>query len=85
MGVFPFLSLRIFPQSIVTLNTNLLSVAVKVTAHKITTFCSVYVPPCNHFKFNPKYLQDVNNHLTSPFILMGDFNGHHNLWGSSFP
>ena len=53
------------PQSIVTLNTNLQVVAVKVTAHKTITLCSVYLPPRNHFNF----------------ILMGDFNGHHTLWG----
>ena len=37
------------PQSIVTLNTNLQAVAVKVTAHKTITLCSVYLPPHNHF------------------------------------
>ena len=42
------------PQSIVTLNTNLQAVAVKVTAHKTITLCSVYLPPRNHFNFNPK-------------------------------
>ena len=69
------------PQSIVTLNTNLQAVAVKVTAHKTITLCSVYLPPRNHFNFNPKDLQSVIDPLPSPFILMGDFNGHHTLWG----
>ena len=69
------------PQSIVTLNTNLQAVAVKVTAHKTITLCSVYLPPRNHFNFNPKDLQSVIDQLPSPFILMGDFNGHHTLWG----
>ena len=55
--------------------------AVKVTAHKIITLCSVYLPPRNHFHFNPKDLQDVIDQLPSPFILMGDFNGHYTLWG----
>ena len=44
------------PQSIVTLNTNLQDVAVKVTAHKTITLCSVYLPPRNNFYFNPKDL-----------------------------
>ena len=68
------------PQSIVTLNTHLQAVAVKVTAHKTITLCSVYLPR-NHFNFNPKDLQNVIDQLPSPFILMGDFNGHHTLWG----
>ena len=69
------------PQSIVTLNTHLQAVNVKVTAHKTITLCSVYLPPRNHFNFNPKDLQSVIEQLPSPFILMGDFNGHHTLWG----
>ena len=82
-GVFPFLSLIIFPtpQSIVTLNTNLQAVAVKVTAHKTMTLCSVYLPPRNHFNFNPKDLQGLIDQQPSPLILMGYFNGHHTLWG----
>ena len=63
------------------MNTNLHAVAVKVTAHKTVTLCSVYLPPRNNFNFNPKDLQDVIDQLLSPFILMGDFNGHHTLWG----
>ena len=55
--------------------------AVEVTAHKTITLCSVYLPPRNHFNFNPKDLQNVIDQLPSHFILMGDFNGHHTLWG----
>ena len=54
--------------------------AVKVIAHKTISLCSVYLPPHNHFNFNLKDLQDVIDQLPSPFILMGDFNGHHTLW-----
>ena len=68
------------PQSIVTLNTNLQAVAVKVTAHKTIILCSVYLPPRNHFNFNPKDLQNLIEKLPPPFILMGDFSGHHTLW-----
>ena len=55
--------------------------AVKVTAHKNITLCSVYLPPRNHFNFNPKDLQNVIDQLPSPFILMGYFNCHHTLSG----
>ena len=44
--------------------------AVKVTAHKSITLCSVYLPPRNHFNFNSKDLQNVIDQLPSPFILM---------------
>ena len=63
------------PQSIVTLNTNLQAVDVKVTAHKTITLCSVYLPPRNYFYFNPKDLQNVIDQLPSPFIGLLDSNG----------
>ena len=69
------------PESIVTLNTNLQAQAVKVTANKTITLCSVYLPHRNHFNFNPKDLHNVIDQLPSPFILMRYFNGHHTLWG----
>ena len=55
--------------------------AVKVTAHKTITLCSVYLPPRNNFNFSLKDLQYLIDQLPSPFIFMRDFNGHHNLWG----
>ena len=55
--------------------------ALTITAHKTITLCSVYLSPRNHFNFNPKDLQNVIDQLPSPFILMGEFNGHHTLWG----
>ena len=69
------------PPSLVTLNTNLQVVAVKVTAHKTITLSSVYLPPRNKFNFHPKDLQDLIDQLPSSFCFMGDFNGHHTLWG----
>ena len=68
-------------QSILDLNTNLQAVAVRVTAHKTFTICSIYLPPRNHFTFNPRDLQDLIDQLPTPFIIMGDFNAHHTMWG----
>ena len=69
------------PQSVVALNTNLQAVAVRVTGHKAITICSIYLPPRNNFNFNPRYLQDLFDQLSTPFVVMGDFNGHHTMWG----
>jgi len=69
------------PQNVVNLQTNLQAVAVRITAHKTLSICSVYLPPRNHFNFNPGDLQDLIEQLPIPFILMGDFNGHHTMWG----
>ena len=51
--------------------------AVKVTAHKSISLCSVYLPPKVYF--DPKDLQDLIEQFPPPFILI-DFNGHHTLW-----
>jgi len=69
------------PQSVVALNTKLQAVAVRVTAHKAITICSIYLPPRNNFNFNPRDLQDLFDQLPTPFVVMGDFNGHHTMWG----
>ena len=73
------------PQRIVTVNTNVQDVVVKVTAHKTITYNSVFSlfapppPPRNNFHFNHKDLQNVIDQLPSTFILMEDFNGRHTL------
>ena len=80
-GGVPILVNENIPQSKITLNTNLQTVVVKDIAHKTTTLCSVYLPPHNHFHFNPKDIQDLIYQLPSPFIVMGEFNGRYTLWG----
>ena len=34
---------------------------------------------CNHFNFNLIDLEDVTDQLPCPFILVGDFSGHHTV------
>ena len=55
--------------------------AVEVREDKTITICSIYLPPHNHFNFNPKHLQVVIDQLTHPYIMTGDFRGHHTFWG----
>ena len=68
------------PHKHVPLQTKLQAVAVSVTMHKTLTLCSVYLPPSSHR--DPKDRDDLVSQLPSPFILLGDFNGHNLLWGS---
>ncbi|GBM36072.1 hypothetical protein AVEN_221236-1 [Araneus ventricosus] len=47
----------------------------------LVTICSLYLPPCQHISQT-----DLNNlicQLPSPFIILGDLNGHSPLWGST--
>ena len=64
----------------VQLNTPLQAVAARVTLNKVITFCSIYLPPSDYVS-----KADVTNlieQLPSPFVLLGDFNGHSPFWGN---
>ena len=68
------------PHSEITLNTNMQPVAISTTLHKTIIVCSVYIP----LNEEPKELE-LNNlieQLPRPFIIMGDFNSHNEIWGS---
>ena len=67
------------PHSQIPLNTNMQAVAVRVTLHRVITVCSVYIPP--NSKIDKKQLEDLTSQLPTPFILLGDFNGHNPMWG----
>jgi endonuclease/exonuclease/phosphatase family metal-dependent hydrolase len=62
--------------SYVNLNTDLQAVAVRITLDKTITLCSVFIPSNAALG-----LAQLKN-LPTPFIIMGDFNGHNPLWGS---
>jgi hypothetical protein len=64
----------------VNLNTDLQALAVRITLDKTTTLCSVYIPPNSSLSLTQ--LKHLADQLPTPFIIMGDFNGHNPLWGS---
>ena len=67
------------PESLIPLNTNLHVVAVKVTLHKPIHVCSIYLPLGD--RFNIADIEHLISQLPKPFIIMGDFNSHSNVWG----
>ena len=67
------------PQSQIPVNNNLQAVAVIVTLHKTIHVCSIYLPPGD--RFNIADLEHLLAQLPKPFIIMGDFNSHSNVWG----
>ncbi|MES9951106.1 MAG: reverse transcriptase domain-containing protein [Candidatus Thiodiazotropha sp.] len=69
------------PQRQLQLTTDLQAVAVSVTLDKEVSICSVYIPP--NFTLQAKQLDDLLSQLPSPYMLLGDFNGHNFLWGCS--
>ena len=56
------------------IKTNLEAVAVSIS------ICSIYSPPRS--KIVEKYLHEIVNQLRTPFLLLGDLNGHNFIWGS---
>ena len=66
--------------SLVNINTNLQAVAVRFTLGKSYTVCSLYLPDLSICEADLKNLLDQ---LPTPFLLLGDFNGHNPLWGGN--
>ena len=54
--------------------------AVSVTLHRTINICSIYIPPRS--KIVEKNLDEIVDQLPTPFLLLGDFNGHNFIWGS---
>ena len=67
------------PQRQIKLKTDLQAVAVSVTLEKEITFCSVYITPS--YLLKSEQLTSLLQQLPSPYMLVGDFNGHNVLWG----
>ncbi|GBN73570.1 hypothetical protein AVEN_38899-1, partial [Araneus ventricosus] len=74
------LTSNLYPSTPLALSTSLQAVAVQVHARALVTVCSVYLPP--HDVISQQDLDTLVDQLPTPFILLGDFNGHSTLWGS---
>ena len=77
----------------IPLNSVLQACAVRIHTGKKITLCSLYLEPSlenflQDLSGNPRHLllsdlQDLIDQLPVPFILMGDFNAKHHLWGGN--
>ena len=68
------------PQRHIDLSTELQAAAVSVTLDKEITICSVYIPPS--FSLTSEHFNSLIQQLPTPYLLLGDFNGHNILWGN---
>ena len=64
----------------ISLNTNLQAVAAKVWFGKWYTVCSIYLP---HVTIQQSDIENLIQQLPRPFLLLGDMNARHHLWGES--
>ena len=77
-GVSVIVNSRV-PHRSLSLDTNLQAVAVSVTMHKTVTICSLYLPP--NTPIDKTELDHLVEQLPSPYIILGDLNGHSPIWG----
>lgn len=65
----------------IPLNTNLEAIAVRINSPKKITICNLYLPQSQ--KAEEDNLNQLIAQLPKPFFLLGDFNSHNPLWGST--
>ena len=67
------------PHAVLPLQTNLQSIAIKVSLHQtIISICSIYIPPKH--KLNKNEIENLIEQLPTPIILMENFNAHSKMW-----
>ncbi|CAD6216019.1 GSCOCG00011232001-RA-CDS, partial [Cotesia congregata] len=64
----------------VLLNTNLEAIAIKIKYPYQLTICCIYLP--NSTMINEEEIQNLLEQLPPPVLITGDFNSHHEQWGS---
>ncbi|KAG5861141.1 hypothetical protein JTB14_010463 [Gonioctena quinquepunctata] len=67
------------PVNHVVLHTNIQAVAVQVDFPYKMTICNIYLPEYN-WTLNDSI--ELVEQLPTPYLLLGDFNAHNQLWGS---
>lgn len=78
-GVAIFIKSSI-PFQVVAVKTKLQMVAVQTLFPNKCTICNIYLPD---FSWSIQDLRDAVKQLPTPLLLVGDFNAHNSLWGSS--
>ena len=67
------------PYTSLHLNTPLQAAVIQIFLNRPYTVCSLYLPPSD--PISRADLHRLVGGLPSPFLLLGDFNGRHPLWG----
>ena len=63
------------------LTTDLQAVAIRCHLDRLYTICSLYLPPAT--PVSVEQLLALIQQLPPPFLLLGDFNARHHLWGDT--
>lgn len=71
---------EIFP-----IDSNLQVIGVKIKTPLLPyslTICNIYCPPAQNY--TTKDMLNIQKQLSKPYLIVGDFNAHGQLWGSNF-
>jgi len=63
------------------INTDLQAMAIRVQLNKLYTICNIYINPNQHV--TPQQIVHIIDQLPQPYLLLGDINGKHPLWGNT--
>ena len=61
------------------LETPIQAVAVQINLNRCYTICSIYLPPSENI--SERELSIICQQLPQPFLVLGDLNGRHYMWG----
>ena len=64
---------------IIQMNTTMQAIAIRCKFEKICTICNIYISP--NELFTVRSLVNIIDQLPRSFIIIGDFNSSHSLWG----
>lgn len=78
-GVTIFVSDKLYTKKL-SVKTDLECVAVNIWCPTKITVCNIYIPPDYNLRKNE--LENLVDQLPTPYILVGDFNSHSQMWGS---
>ena len=70
------------PYTQINLQTELQAIAIKIQLDKLYTVCSIYLPP--QANIHRAQLENLIQQLPQPYLLLGDLNARHPLWGDDF-
>ena len=71
------------PYRPITIESDIRASAVKVTINdRPISICSLHIPP--DFKLELRQLKLLYSQLTSPCLMLGDYNGHSSMWGGRY-
>ena len=72
---------RTLPFTQIDIRSEIQTLAVRIHYQKLITICNIYLNPNQNI--TKQSLENIIQQLPEPFILMGDFNAKHTLWGGN--